>query len=207
MAVGLGLEESYKFHGMGLPSPEPTCCEWDLCSFLHGSSPGLCSLLPSNCQSDKSLAIVGDLHALLNYRFARKPLNVHIQGLVLTRTFLNKSAREIARLTNVPEDMTRKPLPYHFLTAVDPEKAFSDYQRQLWDPLSVPVGVDMNDVGYARGGAAIDSSGIAPGGCRHGCLEVLSEEGGEWHFHAFGETVGLFALDIGHGSAGLQVST
>lgn len=79
-------------------------------------------------------------------------------------------------------------------------KAFSDYQRQLWDPLSVPLGLDMNDVGYARGGAGIDSIGADDA-----FLDEQVGEGGEWHFHVFGETVGLFALDVRQGSAGLQV--
>lgn len=79
-------------------------------------------------------------------------------------------------------------------------KAFSDYQRQLWDPLSVPMGLDMNDVGYARGGAGIDSAGLGDG-----FADEAEGGGGEWHFHVFGETVGLFALDVRHGSAGLQV--
>lgn len=59
----------------------------------------------------------------------------------------------------------------------------------------MPYGLDMNDVGYARGGAGIDSprTGRYCGG------------GGEWHFHEFGETLGLFALDVREGSAGLQV--
>lgn len=86
--------------------------------------------------------------------------------------------------------------------AFDPRRsqAFSDYQRQLWDPLSVPVGLDMNDVGYARGGPGIDSPGS---GDR--LADATGGEEGEWHFHVFGETVGLFALDVRQGSAGLQV--
>lgn len=80
-------------------------------------------------------------------------------------------------------------------------QAFADYQRQLWDPLSVPVDLDMNGVGYARGGAGIDSS-VGSGG---GFVDEKAGGGGEWHFHVFGETVGLFALDIRQGSAGLQV--
>eukprot|EP00752_Nemacystus_decipiens_P010481 g9338.t1 len=78
-------------------------------------------------------------------------------------------------------------------------QAFADYQRQLWDPLSVPVGLDMNDVGYARGGAGIDSAGSGDG-----FPDATEGGGGEWHFHVFGETVGLFALDLRQGSAGLQ---
>lgn len=80
------------------------------------------------------------------------------------------------------------------------EKAFSDYQRQLWDPLSVPLGLDMNDAGYARGGLGIDSAG--PGDVY---LDTNAGEEGEWNFHVFGETVGLFALDVRQGSAGLKV--
>lgn len=87
-----------------------------------------------------------------------------------------------------------------FFPPVAKKKAFSDYQRQLWDPLSVPVGLDMNDVGYARGGAGIDSAGSGDG-----LADATGGEGGEWHFHVFGETVGLFALDVRQGSAGLQV--
>lgn len=85
-------------------------------------------------------------------------------------------------------------------TCVPLPKAFSDYQRQLWDPLSVPVGLDMNDAGYARGGAGIDSPGSGDG-----FVDATAGAGGEWHFHVFGETVGLFALDVRQGSAGLQV--
>lgn len=85
-------------------------------------------------------------------------------------------------------------------------KAFSDYQRQLWDPLSVPMNLDMNDIGYARGGSGIDSLGS--GDYHSGCLDIKAAEAagvGEWHFHVFGETAGLFALDVRQGSAGLQV--
>ncbi|CAM9897439.1 unnamed protein product, partial [Ectocarpus sp. 12 AP-2014] len=80
-------------------------------------------------------------------------------------------------------------------------QAFDDYQRQLWDPLSVPMGLDMNDVGYARGGPGIDSEGSGDGFFRN-AASVGGE--GEWHFHVYGETVGLFALDVRQGSAGLQ---
>ncbi|CAM9458255.1 unnamed protein product, partial [Ectocarpus sp. 13 AM-2016] len=80
-------------------------------------------------------------------------------------------------------------------------QAFDDYQRQLWDPLSVPMGHDMNDVGYARGGPGIDSEGSGDGFFRN-AASVGGE--GEWHFHVYGETVGLFALDVRQGSAGLQ---
>lgn len=62
------------------------------------------------------------------------------------------------------------------------------------------MGLDMNDVGYARGGAGIDSAGLGDG-----FADAAEGGGGEWHFHVFGETVGLFALDVRHGSAGLQV--
>lgn len=85
-------------------------------------------------------------------------------------------------------------------------KAFSDYQRQLWDPLSVPMGLDMNDIGYARGGSGIDS--VRPGDYHSSFLDIKAAKAvdmGEWHFHVFGETVGLFALDVWQGSAGLQV--
>lgn len=77
--------------------------------------------------------------------------------------------------------------------------------------------LDINDVGYARGGPEIDSAGLyynggsgGGSGCNGGFLDVNAMEArrnGEWHFHVFGETVGLFALDIYHGSAGLQVPT
>lgn len=64
----------------------------------------------------------------------------------------------------------------------------------------MPLGLDMNDAGYARGGSGIDSTG--PGG---GSFDAKVGEEGEWHFHVFGETVGLFALDVRQGSAGLKV--
>lgn len=64
----------------------------------------------------------------------------------------------------------------------------------------MPLGLDMNDAGYARGGSGIDSAG--PG---DGFLDTKAGEEGEWHFHVFGETVGLFALDVRQGSAGLKV--
>ncbi|CAM9986351.1 unnamed protein product, partial [Scytosiphon promiscuus] len=81
-------------------------------------------------------------------------------------------------------------------------QAFCDYQRQLWDPLSVPVGLDINDVGYARGGVGIDS--VGPGDEVPTFAEGTRGWDGEWHFHVFGETVGLFAMDIHQGSAGLK---
>lgn len=66
----------------------------------------------------------------------------------------------------------------------------------------MPMGLDMNDVGYARGGPGIDSVGSGDGFFRD-AASVGGE--GEWHFHVYGETVGLFALDVRQGSAGLQV--
>lgn len=70
----------------------------------------------------------------------------------------------------------------------------------------MPMGLDMNDVGYARGGSGIDS--VASGDPHGNTLNIEAAEAtgmGEWHFHVFGETVGLFALDVRQGSAGLQV--
>lgn len=64
----------------------------------------------------------------------------------------------------------------------------------------------MNDIGYARGGSGIDSVGSS--GYYGSTLDIKAAEAagmGEWHFHIFGETVGLFALDVRQGSAGLQV--
>lgn len=101
----------------------------------------------------------------------------------------------LLRLLAVPK--AKQALPFLLKMSVNCcVKAFSDYQRQLWDPLSVPVGLDMNDVGYARGGAGIDSDGF---------VDANAGDGGEWHFHVYGEMVGLFALDVRHGNAGLQV--
>lgn len=68
------------------------------------------------------------------------------------------------------------------------------------------MGIDMDDIGYARGGSGIDSVGSS--GYYGSTLDVKAAESagmGEWHFHVFGETVGLFALDVRQGSAGLQV--
>lgn len=65
----------------------------------------------------------------------------------------------------------------------------------------MPLGLDMNDAGYARGGSGIDSAG--PG--EEPLDTNTAGEEGEWHFHVFGETVGLFALDVRQGSAGLKV--
>lgn len=64
----------------------------------------------------------------------------------------------------------------------------------------------MDDVGYTRGGSGIDS--IGSGHHQRGFMETEEAEAagvGEWHFHVFGETVGLFALDVRQGGAGLQV--
>lgn len=88
-------------------------------------------------------------------------------------------------------------------------KAFADYQGQLWDPLSVPIGLDINDAGYACGGVGIGSStsGV-PRGQSEGGLAGVNEMGGpmaERCFHVFGETLGLFVLDARQGSAVLQV--
>lgn len=90
------------------------------------------------------------------------------------------------------------------------QQAFHDYQRQLWDPLSVPAGLDMIDPGYARGGEGVDSTrrdGYGRGGEDVCGLQGSGGNGrdGEWHFHVFGETVGLFALDVVESSAELQV--
>lgn len=65
------------------------------------------------------------------------------------------------------------------------------------------MGLDINDVGYARGGVGIDSAG--PGDGFPAYAKEAKGWGGEWHFHVFGETVGLFAMDIHQGSAGLKV--
>lgn len=88
-------------------------------------------------------------------------------------------------------------------------QAFADYQRQLWDPLSVPAGLSMSDAGCASGGAGIDSvrndvESYGEGGELQGNIAGVGNE--EWHFHAFGETVGLFALDLGQSSTALLVS-
>lgn len=77
----------------------------------------------------------------------------------------------------------------------------------------MPIGLDVNDVGYARGGAIIDSpragkhggGGGGAGGVDWKMRGMESVGGGEWHFHAFGDTVGLFALDVRESSSMLQV--
>lgn len=67
----------------------------------------------------------------------------------------------------------------------------------------------MSDAGYARGGRGIDSSRETERHYSGDDGDPMESEGarrsGEWHFHTFGETVGLFALDVIEGSADLQV--
>lgn len=74
----------------------------------------------------------------------------------------------------------------------------------------MPMDFDMNDVGYARGGPGIDSGGLhqCESSMDGGFLGIQAAQvggSGEWHFHIFGETLGLYAMDVRQGSAGLQV--
>ncbi|CAM9913381.1 unnamed protein product, partial [Choristocarpus tenellus] len=89
-------------------------------------------------------------------------------------------------------------------------RAYRDYQRQLWSPQSIPPGIDMNDSGYIQGGAGVDSpeqwdcgEEVRAGWARRGGLGGEAG-GGEWHFHAFGEIVGLFVMDMWGGGRCLQ---
>jgi hypothetical protein len=85
-------------------------------------------------------------------------------------------------------------------------QAYCEYQRQLWCPATAVAGSELDDFGYCSGGAAVDSA--APTRAEHSnsnssasSSSVSLRDNGQWHFHTYGDAVGLFMLDVHHSSS------
>lgn len=109
--------------------------------------------------------------------------------------------QHLMQYETLPSSPSAPPLPPP--TPPPLQKAFADYQLQLWDPLSVPIGFDSNDAGYTCGGVASQSGGGFVAGDNE--TETFGRTTAGRYFHVFGETLGLFALDVRQRPALLQV--
>jgi hypothetical protein len=81
-------------------------------------------------------------------------------------------------------------------------QAYCEYQRQLWCPDAAVAGSEHDDIGYCSGGAAVDSA--APSKVAHsssGSSGASLRDHGQWHFHTYGDAVGLFVMDVHHSSS------
>jgi hypothetical protein len=85
-------------------------------------------------------------------------------------------------------------------------QAYCEYQRQLWCPDTAVVSSELDDIGYCSGGAAVDSA--APSKLAHsssgsnaGSSKSALRDNGQWHFHTYGDAVGLLLLDVHHSSS------
>jgi hypothetical protein len=85
-------------------------------------------------------------------------------------------------------------------------QAYCEYQRQLWCPDAAATGSESDDIGYCSGGTAVDSAApsklvLSSSGSSASSSSVSLRDNGQWHFHAYGDAVGLFVMDVHHSSS------